>query len=147
MKAAPLIVTILFLAVAGSPAAARSSPLPAGAYRTQANAICAREQRESIARLTGSKDLAHYLAAEEPVLRMAVTSLERLSPPSSLAVPHSDVVNVVKGQLALITSLAARAKAGKLTSAQWQNNATLRNLNTRELALWMQLGAEGCANP
>ena len=95
----------------------------------------------------GAKTLAHYLAGEVPVLRLTVKSLQRLNPPSKLVSLHAQVVATVNGQATLFSTLAKEAKAGKLTAAQWQNNPKLRDLNVRELALWKQIGAKGCASP
>jgi len=136
----------LVAAVSGA-AASAGRPLTAPEFRVRADTICANEQMSSVARLRGAKSLAQYLSLEVPVLRKAADGLAALTPPHSLASLAAQVVTTVGGELTEIESLARRAAAGNLTEAQWQNDAKLEQLDARELALWKQIGATGCANP
>jgi hypothetical protein len=134
-------------AVAAMPLAAATGPVSAGEYRTQANAICAREQQKTMSGLMGSKSLAQYLARELPVLRSALRSFRRLDPPATLSPLHRQVVAIVDGDVTLFSSLAKEASAGKLNPATWQNDPKLRRSNARELMLWKEIGAKRCASP
>jgi hypothetical protein len=144
---AVLLAGLIVTASAATASAATGPPLSAAAYRTHANSICVREQVASVNRLHESKSLTDYLADEIPILHTALTDLTRLDPPAALASLGRQIVTTVRAEATLFGSLAARSKAGKLTVAQWQNNEKLEQLDSRELAIWTQIGATSCANP
>ena len=145
-RRAVLVIVPALSAIAGA-ALAASGPLSVTSYRSKANAICVRERAETLSRLHETKNLAQYLTEEVPVLRSALTSLKGLDPPSTLASLAAQIVTTVRGELTEFATLAAQAKAGRLTIAQWQNNRILTRLDAHELALWKQIGAKSCANP
>jgi hypothetical protein len=144
---AQLVIIATLFAIAAVPAANANGPLSMSGYRSHANAICAQEQQKTMSRLMGSKNLAQYLTREVPVLQSALQSFKGLDPPPRLSSLHTQIVAIVKGDITLFSTLARQARAGKINPATWQSNPTLRNLNVRELALWKQIGAKGCASP
>ena len=146
-KRAVLAVVLALLAITAAAVAASGPALSVTSYRSRANAICAQERVETLSRLNETKNLAQYLAEEVPVLRSTLTSLNGLDPPRALASLAAQIVTTVRGEVTAFTTLAAQAKAGKLTVAQWQRNPTLTRLDSHELALWKEIGAKSCANP
>jgi len=147
LRTATLFATLIGGAVTATPVHASGPALTVAAYRTKANLVCANEQHETSVTVGQTTKLAQYLTAELPVIRYTLASLKRLEPPATLASLHSQVVATVSGELTLFVSLAAQAKAGELTFAQFEANRQLKQLDKRELDLWKRIGAGVCAFP
>lgn len=112
-------------------------------YRAQANAICVQEDKQLNA-LPSGLTLATYLPHALTIARAAYTSLSRLSPPASLSGTHADLLANVKAGFPIVSGLLARARAGKLTVAQFEADKSLAANVTRENGLWKKIGAKKC---
>lgn len=147
LRATPVAIIASLCAISASPIDASHPALTVATYRTQAGAICAKEQRQTMASLMQSKNLAPYLTAELPVLRTALAAFRRLVPPAKLASLHGDVVATVQRELQLFTTFALQAQAGDLTVAQFEGNRQRLALTKHELGLWKRIGASACTGP
>ena len=114
-------------------------------YRVQADAICAHDQNELNA-LPSGLTLAAYLVDALKITQTAYTSLKKLSPPTSLAQLHAAVIANIQAGFPIVDGLLARAKAGKLTVAQFQSDNALGKNAAAENALWTKLGAKSCTS-
>jgi hypothetical protein len=135
---AALVLVLPFAAAAAS----RSS---APQYRAQANAVCAQEQK-MLAALPSGITLPQYLVDAVKIAHTSFASLVKLIPPPALSKLHAEVIANIKAGFPIVNALVARAKAGKLTVAQFQNDTALVANSSKENVLWTKLGAKTCAS-
>jgi hypothetical protein len=112
-------------------------------YRAQADAICAQDQKQ-LSALPSGLTLAAYLVAALKLTQTAYTSLKKLSPPATLARLHAEMIANIGAGFPIVERLLVRAKAGKLTVAQFQSDKALSKNVAGENALWTQIGAKRC---
>jgi hypothetical protein len=115
------------------------------AYRSKANAICAKERQQTMTRYMNSTTLVQYLNAEVPVVQSAFASLKKLEPPTLFASVHALILATVRSELELFTLFQQEVAVGKLTLAEWKADPQLGRLDSRELALWKKVGARICS--
>ncbi|HUY71203.1 MAG TPA: hypothetical protein VMV08_03105 [Gaiellaceae bacterium] len=138
-----VVVAACALALTGAAAGAGTSTV--AQYRAQADAICAHDQNE-LSALPSGLTLAAYLVDALKITQTAYTSLKKLSPPSSLAHLHVEVIANIQAGFPIVDGLLIRAKAGKLTVAQFQNDKALGKNAAAENALWTKIGAKSCTS-
>jgi hypothetical protein len=80
------------------------------------------------------------------ITQTAYTALKKLSPPTSLAQLHAEVIANIKAGFPIVDGLLVRAKAGKLTVAQFQSDKALGKNAAAENALWTKIGAKSCTS-
>jgi hypothetical protein len=129
--------------LAGAASGARASTVTQ--YRAEANAICNTDSNQ-LQKLPSGLTLAAYLTDALKITHTAFTSLQKLSPPASLAKLHAEVIANIRAGFPIVDGLLARAKAGKLTVAQFQSDKALGANAVAESALWTKLGAKDCTS-
>jgi hypothetical protein len=137
-----LVACAACVAAAAAGAARAAQPqLTASAYRTKANAICARFNGYE---LPAGGSMADGLSAMVDKGRIALDQLRSLRPPQALAKLHAGVIAADGRQLALLASLIPQLRGGKLTLAQVGARLHASGFGDQANALWKQIGAVDC---
>ena len=144
-------LTALFAAAALAPAAAAVGALSPSAYRAQANAACAKanKQRKALGQLetASSPEIVKWVAAGLVISRQTYATLRALRPPASLAAAHRRALGLEAQEIAIVAGELKQMQAGAdPDKVMAKSGLTALRLYGREVSAWAAAGVAVCAS-